>query len=381
MKANFTSPKICPADFDMNKEWFVYFRYTHPSSGIRKLFKFKAGLNSVSNKKVRKQEAQALSYVLTEKLKSGWNPFFDDIRPSDSEKSLIVFLREIYNIKVPNLRKTSIHSYNGALNSFEAWLKDNSYSELYPQNFTSVLARKYMDYLLSERKFAGKTHNNHLRILRLFFTELIEREVIEKNPFRGFKNKKEDFGKNFPYNEDEKTIIKEYLYENNRRIYYACQFVYYCFIRRTELVNLKVENIDWENKTISFQSSFSKNHKQESVTIPKSFEKVLIEMGLDNAPKDHYIFGYKFETCERPIKKVDCFTKSHKSALKKLNIGNEKGFYSWKHTGVCDLYNITKDPYLVMQQCRHSDIKITMIYLRSMGLTVNEKIREAVFNF
>ena len=46
------------------------------------------------------------------------------------------------------------------------------------------------------------------------------------------------------------------------------------------------------------------------------------------------------------------------------------------HTGVVDLYNHTKDAYIVMRQCRHSDIKMTMIYLRSLGCGVNEQVRE-----
>ena len=58
-----------------------------------------------------------------------------------------------------------------------------------------------------------------------------------------------------------------------------------------------------------------------------------------------------------------------------------KGFYAWKHSGVCALYNATKDPYIVMSQARHSDIKTTMIYLRSLGLTVNERIRQAEYGF
>ena len=35
-----------------------------------------------------------------------------------------------------------------------------------------------------------------------------------------------------------------------------------------------------------------------------------------------------------------------------------------------------KNAYIVMRQCRHSDIKMTMIYLRSLGCGVNEQVRE-----
>jgi integrase len=105
-------------------------------------------------------------------------------------------------------------------------------------------------------------------------------------------------------------------------------------------------------------------------------------MGLDLAPKNFYIFGRKnFSTCEQKLATINHLSGTHRRVARELKIGGEKSFYSWKHTGACALFNATKDPYLVMQQCRHSDIKITMIYLRSLGLTVNEKIREAEYSF
>ena len=39
----------------------------------------------------------------------------------------------------------------------------------------------------------------------------------------------------------------------------------------------------------------AKSWRSESVTIPKSFEPILIEMGIDELPKDYYIFFKNFE--------------------------------------------------------------------------------------
>jgi integrase len=104
-------------------------------------------------------------------------------------------------------------------------------------------------------------------------------------------------------------------------------------------------------------------------------------MGLDKAHKAHYVFGKNLETREAPLKKPDIFTDLHHEETAKLNIRKECTFYCWKHTGAMNLYMATKDPYIVMNQCRHSEITTTMIYLRSLGLVVNELIREADFEF
>lgn len=176
----------------------------------------------------------------------------------------------------------------------------------------------------------------------------------------------------------QKAVI-DYLYNHNRRMYYAVCFLYYCFIRRSELIGLQVSDINLKSGTITIPGHVSKNRKQESVTIPNEFEKVLREMKIDDFPGHYYIFGHKYQTCERRIIKPDSLSLTMSNINRKLGINGEKGFYSWKHTGVVDLYNATKDPYLVMKQCRHSELKITMIYLRSLGLTVDNNIRNASF--
>ena len=81
------------------------------------------------------------------------------------------------------------------------------------------------------------------------------------------------------------------------------------------------------------------------------------------------------------LARADYITFKHRKLMNVIGIGLEKNLYSWKATGAADLYNATKDPYLVMSQCRHSDIKITMLYLRSLGLQTNDKVRLANFNF
>lgn len=76
------------------------------------------------------------------------------------------------------------------------------------------------------------------------------------------------------------------------------------------------------------------------------------------------------------MKRIDDLSDKQRVVNKENNIRSECTFYSWKHTGVVDLYNHTKDAYIVMRQCRHSDIKMTMIYLRSLGCGVNEQVRD-----
>ena len=249
------------------------------------------------------------------------------------------------------------------------------YNNIYVYNFTYYHARKYFDYLLKDKKYCGKTYNGHLNTLRSFFNGMVEREIIRANPINGIKQVRQETGKNTTYSQKEEKSLEEYLLKSNKNFFYATRFVKYCFFRRSELSKLQIKHINWEGKTISVPSGIAKTRIQDSVTIPKSLEKYIIEMGLLELSPELYIFGKNFVPSETRMKRVDDLSDKQREYNRLLDVKKECSFYSWKHTGVVELYNIVKDPYIVMRQCRHSDVKMTMIYLRSLGCGVNEKVR------
>jgi len=209
---------------------------------------------------------------------------------------------------------------------------------------------------------------------------MLHRNIVSMNPFTGIQKLYESEGSNIPYTEDEKKKIIEYLMQYNIRLYYAVCFVYYCFIRRTELIRLKVRDIDLKNSIILIRSSSSKTKQFRSVTIPLAFEPVLFEMELDKYDPEDYVFGHRFQTCSRKIVKPESFTYAMTRINNKFGIKG-KSFYTWKHTGMVALYNVIHDPYICMKQAGHSDLKMTQRYLRSLGLMIDEKLRQVDFKF
>lgn len=203
--------------------------------------------------------------------------------------------------------------------------------------FTHLQALEYVDYLKRERKYSSKTCNDTVGYLKTLFFILVERDIIKSNPFCKIKKSKEEKGKNVAFTPGEIDKVIKYMKIHNERFYYATQFVRYVFIRRTELMYLKVHHISIENQTITIPSEVSKTGKQDSITIPRSLEKVIKEMNLDKANPYDYLFGKSMETCNRRIGRVADF--------------------SLEHTGCIELYRIVRDPYVVCRQCRHSDIK------------------------
>lgn len=374
---NFTIPKLCTSNGDISKAWYVYFYFTDPLTGQKKQFRYKFGINQLKTRREREREAGGIITALHLKLKDGWNPITDKTEKEEyQDMTTFQALDDILSIKKAFITPRSYKTYYDQINLFRKWMQIRKLDKLFVQNFTNFYARQYFDWLLRDKGYCGKTHNGHLNTLRTFFNALVDRQIISNSPIAGIKKIPEDQGKNTTYSTDEEKTITDYLLKKDIRFYYATRFVKYCFFRRSELAKLQVKHIKWENKTIIVPSESAKSRIQDSVTISKSLEKIIEKMGILELDPNMYVFGKNFVPSPIKLNRVDDFSDRQRKINQELNVKQECTFYSWKHTGVVELYNIVKDPYIVMRQCRHSDIKMTMIYLRSLGCGVNEQVRE-----
>lgn len=383
---SFTEPALCHYNHDLKRSWFVYFDVTNHVTGVTIRKQFRGGINYWPDKTNRLKDGNALVKMWKEKLHRGlYNPFkqVGDTPTATIElpKNITEAMDWVYELKKASLKEKSVEGYRDIKKRFLEWCKKNRYDILPLYAFKNVFAQAYCDYLILERKYCGKTHNNHLSVMRLFFNVMKKRwpQLVKENPFVGIDMLPEDIGGNTAYSAGEKETLIEYFKEHNKRMYYAVQFLFHCFIRKTELSKLKVGDIDWENGTITINSDSAKNRNQDSVTIPEGLFPILFEMGLDLAPKHFYIFGYGLQTVDQKINKADNFSDLHMRLKAKAGLpkNDGKSFYSWKHTGVVSYWSVIKDPYYMMRQLRHSDLKTTMIYMKSLGLMPNDAFKNA----
>lgn len=375
---SYTEPVLCHYEFDLSQAWFVAFDITNANTGEVKRKQFRGGINYYHTKEERLLEGNALLEHWRDKLHKGqYNPWAtgQEVNPIEIPETIKDALAKILALKKASLKPKSFRGYRNIHDMFLKWLTLYHYQKLRLHQFTPAMAQAYLDYLLIEKGYAGKTHNNQHGILHTFFGAMMipGRKWIAANPFAGVAMLPEDQGDNIPYTEKERADIAKYLRENDRRMYYAIHFLFHCYIRKTELTTVRVGDIDWTNKTIKINAQASKNRIQDSVAIPEAFLPTLLEMGLDMAPKHFYIFGKKMETCEHRMTRPDDISDRYLDL--KIAMGYEAGdgktFYAWKHSGAIAYWNLLKDPYALMRQLRHSDLQTTMIYLRSLGLNPN----------
>jgi len=93
----------------------------------------------------------------------------------------MTFIRDYFNKRKISLRRKTIFTYESKVKNFELWI-DNHYNNIELKQFDKEKALKYIEYLRNE----GKSHttvNNYIIILKSLFDDLLNDELIEKNPF------------------------------------------------------------------------------------------------------------------------------------------------------------------------------------------------------
>jgi integrase len=361
--------------------WFVYFDYTDLLTHKTARKQFRGNINRIKDREERTKAGNALVKYWKRQLQDGYNPFSEDeaILKMPYHYTVQEAFEKILALHQPTLGKRSKETYSYVVRFFTEWLQKKGYQHISMAEFPNNLAADYMDSLITDRGYAGRTHNDHLLILKTLINCMIDREWIQKSPFKKIPNKPVSTGRNIAYTDKERKRLLKFLYEQDRNMYYFAQIMYYTFIRRSELARLKVGDFDLRNHTITIPANVSKNKVQESVVIPVGLESVLKEMKLKQYAPDDYVFGHMLERSFHQFKNINHISTRHNEYLTELKIDREKGLYSHKHTGVVKAYYATgKDIYAILRQLRHRSLETTQIYLKSLGLVNNEVFRNSM---
>lgn len=376
--AKYSSPILYHYNYDLSKKWLVGFSYTS-SEGASKRFQFRGDINKFSSKKDRILEANSLIAALKEMLNDGWNPVSgeNEIEEDKFRGSLIETLNFLNSIRRSSLKPDSVRTFEDVSKSFCKYLVKSGFKDIYPGDFKKNMALKYLDSLLI-RDVGPATFNKHKNFMNTYFNLMIDRKLVKKeqNPFAGIKSLRRDIGRNIAFTDLEREKLSEALKKRNPKLYLFVQFMFYCALRRTEILGLRVEDVNLKERFILVSYGTGKNRKQDSVSIPPEFLSDLTALELNKYQSWHYVFsaGKGMSVGPDKRKKADSITDLHRVFLRELKIPKTKTIYSWKHTGVVTLYNEIKDVYAIMRHCRHSDLEQTMTYLKSLGLQKNTPV-------
>lgn len=355
--------------------WMVTFMFSN-TDGQRKQFQFRGEINKPSSDEDKIKRGNAYVTLLNRYLEEGWNPF--DETPGMFErrktggfvnrpKTVGECLTECYELKNKQLTSSDAHrTYKFIYEHFTKWLQAQFLDKMRPHEFVAVHAMAYMDQLTNEGK-KGRGFNNYRTVMKVFFNMMVDRDVIEKNPFNKTKPAKVTEAEIVPFQDAELKAIREHLKAHDFNLYVFTQFIFYLLLRPIEVIKLQVKHIDLTRGMLTLPAAASKNRKSRSCDIPPPLRSIINDW-LKYESINDYLFGKDLQTGSRPISSRNKVTERHKAVLTKLEFEGKLSLYSYKYSGVISAYLAGVSIDEIRRQCGHHSVEITQIYMQKLNL-------------
>lgn len=283
--------------------------------------------------------------------------FIDDVEIIGSFTKF--FLNEIKIRK--NITETSRKSSIVAYKSFEKFAGN--------VKFTDVNYNLIADYdnWLRQNFDSGHTVNTRHKVLKTYINFAIKKGFMDANkyPYRNFKLKAATSNRlDLSFNKIKKL---EYLELNNKSLDHSRDlFLFSCY------TGLRYEDVKALNKTDVDRNNILK------INVIKTKKELILPLPyLFNGRAIELISKYKNEDSERIFPQ---YSNAHVNRNLKvishlINFRGVLSFHIARHTFGSRLAEIKPDPYLIMELMGHSDIKTSMIYIKSSRKVIEDKLK------
>lgn len=265
-----------------------------------------------------------------------------------------------YLEKVKKLSQHTITAYKTDLNQYQSFLSEEFDS-------VSILetghrhARAFIAKLMQEGNSA-KTVNRKLSCLKAFFKFLLKQQIIPENNISKVQGPKT--AKNLPVFVEElnmEVLLDEVKFEDdyngmlNRLI---LNLLYQTGIRRSELLNLKTENIDLHNSEIKV---LGKRNKERIIPINLELKRNLnafIHVKQEKELRQDFMF-VTIKNKPLSVSQVYTIVKKYLTLVTTLH---KKSPHVLRHTFATHLLNNGADLNAVKELLGHANLSATQIY-------------------
>lgn len=234
--------------------------------------------------------------------------------------------------------------------------------------------KRFLEATQRERGWKPQTKNNKKHLISDMFEYFKEMDVIAINPCRQLKNEKPRAVNHYEiFNKEQLNELTNRLQYANKQLYVAVSMVYYCFIRPEELRHIKIAHVSLEEKRIALYAENTKNKQTNRIYMPKRMREILEWSGYLDCKKHLYLFGRADEPGDEQIA-YHKLRRKLKTILEDFGLGLTHSLYSFKATGVCNMYRQTKDLMAIKERGRFSSLEIVEIYLSRYNLLYQDDV-------
>jgi integrase len=278
------------------------------------------------------------------------------LTPIDLKKLRFEFLKyseSIHSINHTNSLKTTFNEFM----EFTGNIPASELSKKTIQEFVEIRLRTVSNY----------TVRRDLADLSSAFNWAISKNYLFENPCRGIKKPKLVEKLPLFFTQAEFNTLLESIKDNDLKD--LIHFAVLTGIRQNDLITLRWNQINFKNRTLTFDNRLSQTKSRKIHTLPLNLKALQILTGRELKRKSDFVF-----TCnQEPIKQ--CFI-SHK--FKKLVIEAKLNplltFHSLRHSFGSWLVQKGVPIYQVSKLMTHSDLRVTQIYTHLSEQNLKEAV-------
>ena len=256
----------------------------------------------------------------------------------------------------------TIVAYKNDLESFQSF-NNKEFSQNIIKSVVYSQIRSWI-VLLVDKGVANSTINRKISSLNSYYKFLLKADLINKNPLSAHKALKTKSIIQLPFSESEiLNALSSSNFENNfegKRDHLILEMLYSTGIRRQELINLKIKNIDFSNKRIKV---LGKRNKERYMPLIKS-TKVLLDKYLDLRENLKNIKTNEFVFLTSKGKKIydNLVYRITKKYFSKYSTKQKKSPHIIRHSFATHLLNNGADLNSVKDLLGHTSLAATQVY-------------------
>ena len=257
-------------------------------------------------------------------------------------------------LELKRYSKSTISAYIGFVEKFAGFLNLSSES-LHKLEDRDVITT--IISLVKKNNYSISSQKQLIGAVNLFYKELFKRQI--------------DFSIIYPTRKEEripvvlsKNEVKSILnHTNNIKHKTILSTIYGLGLRVSELVNLRINDIDSDRMLVHIHNS--KGKKDRMVMLPVSLLKLLRTYFKAYKPK-HYLF----EGQKNTVYSASSVRKVLKASLDKANINKPASVHTLRHSFATHLLENGTDVRIIQKLLGHKNIKTTLLYTQVAQSTI-----------
>ncbi len=274
------------------------------------------------------------------------------------------------------LRPETIRGYKAVFTTFMNIMPEADI----PTVVTSRVITEFFKRLQTRERKVGKvmvvtgvrdsTIKSYCVKLGCFFKWLLKKGHIKKNPFDEIKTPE-------PIYEDRRALEKEevlkilaaiMLHSSNslvlKRDLLIMHILLMCGLRRTELISLRVNDIDLSRRLLRVNGQTSKSKKTRLIPMNPTLVMYMREY-FEERKKRKYTSSYLLVSYTKDKELSIHGIKQWVKKMVKLS-GVKFHLHQCRHTFACNLAKMNVNAIKIQKLMGHADLRMTMVYLRSL---------------